>query len=53
MGSENILKRLESVIRMKYPIMLEMPDKNLDPALDGLLSKDYECVNNRYYTKLG
>jgi hypothetical protein len=38
---------------MKYPIMLEMPEKNLDPALDNLLSKIYECVNNRYYTKLG
>ena len=25
MGSENILKKLESTIRMKYPIMLEMP----------------------------
>ena len=25
MGSENILKKLESTIRMKYQIMLEMP----------------------------
>ena len=33
--------------------MLEMPDNNLDPALDNLLSKEYECVNNRYFTKLG
>lgn len=41
MGSDNILKRLETVIRMKYPIMLEMPDNNLDPALDNLLSKEY------------
>jgi dynein heavy chain len=38
---------------MKYPIMLEMPDNNLDPALDSLLSKEYEFVNNRYFTKLG
>ena len=41
MGSENLLKRLESVLRMKYPVMLEMPEKNVDPALDNLLSKDY------------
>ncbi len=41
------------MIRMKYPIMLEMPDNNLDPALDSLLSKEYEFVNNRYFTKLG
>ncbi len=41
MGSDNILKRLQTVIRMKYPIMLEMPDNNLDPALDNLLSKEY------------
>ena len=53
MGSDNILKRLQTVIRMKYPIMLEMPDNNLDPALDNLLSKEYECINNRYFTKLG
>ncbi len=33
--------------------MLEMPDNNLDPALDSLLSKEYEFVNNRYFTKLG
>lgn len=33
--------------------MLEMSDKTIDPALDNLLSKDYECNNNRYYTKVG
>ena len=40
-GSENLLKRLETVLRMKYPILLEMSDTNIDPALDGLLSKNY------------
>ena len=40
-GSEGLLKKLETVIRMKYSILLEMPDKNIDPALDPLLSKEY------------
>lgn len=52
-GSDNLLKRLETVLRMKYPILLEMTENNIDPALDGLLSKDYQCVNNRYFTKIG
>ncbi len=30
-----------------------MHDNNIDPALDNLLSKDYECVNHRYYAKIG
>ncbi len=38
-GSDGLLKKLETVIRMKYSILLEMPDKNIDPALDPLLSK--------------
>ena len=53
MGSDNIVKKLETVIRMKKPILLEMPSPSIDPALEALLSKDYESVNNRYYVKLG
>jgi dynein heavy chain, axonemal len=30
-----------------------MPDSHIDPSLDGLLSKDYEHVNHRYYTRIG
>jgi hypothetical protein len=52
-GAENILKRLETVLRMKNPIMIEMPESNIDPALDGLLSKDFEVINHRCYTKIG
>lgn len=52
-GSDGLLKKLETVLRMKYPILLEMPDKNIDPALDSLLSKEYEVNNNRYFAKIG
>lgn len=52
-GSDGLLKKIETVIRMKYSILLEMPDKNIDPALDSLLSKDYQVSNNRYFAKLG
>ena len=52
-GGDNLLKRLETILRMKTPILLEMPDNIIDPALDNLLSKDYEVVNHRYYTKIG
>lgn len=41
MGSDNIVKKLETVIRMKKPILLEMPSPSIDPALEALLSKDY------------
>ena len=53
MGADNLLKRLETLLRMKTPIMLEMAENYIDPALDNLLSKDYEVVNHRYYTKIG
>ena len=52
-GADGLLKKLETVLRMKYPILLEMADRNIDPALEALLSKQYEVVNNRYFTKIG
>lgn len=52
-GADNLLKRLETVLRMKYPILLEMSENIIDPSLENLLSKDYECVNHRYYAKVG
>ena len=40
-GADNLLKRLETVLRMKNPIILEMSENFIDPALDNLLSKDF------------
>ena len=52
-GADNLLKRLETVLRMKNPIILEMSENFIDPALDSLLSKDFEVVNNRCFAKVG
>lgn len=52
-GTDNLLKRLETVLRMKNPIMIEMPESFIDPSLDSLLSKDFEVVNHRCYVKVG
>jgi hypothetical protein len=38
---------------MKKPILLEMPEPSIEPSLEALLSKDYECINSRFYVKLG
>jgi hypothetical protein len=53
MGSDNSIKKIETALRMKYPILLEMADKSIDPSLDSLLAKDYEFINNRTFVKLG
>ena len=42
-----------AILRMKNPILLEMPDNIIDPSLDNLLSKEYEVTNNRYFAKIG
>ena len=52
-GAENLLKRLDMLLRVKTPILLEMSESNIDPALDNLLSKEYEVVNHRCFTRLG
>ena len=53
MNMENILKIIESALRMKYPILLELAESTFDPSLDALLSKQYEVINNRCFVKLG
>ena len=53
MGMGNFLKRLESALRLKHPIMIETSETSIDPAIDQLISKDFEFVNNRYFIRLG
>ena len=53
MGAEGLLKKLETAVRMKRPILLEMHENSIDPALEPLLAKEYQNVNNRLFAKLG
>lgn len=38
-GADSFLKKLESAIRMRYPIMIETSEFSLEPSISPLLSK--------------
>lgn len=53
MGGDNFVKQLESALRMHNPILIETSENSIDPAINSLISKDYEENNNRFFVKLG